>query len=182
MKKDKLPIFKCKDREEVFYHTFCKRIKEDLKNLLGNNLPTKFEAIEVAPIWEESQFFNGYYDDAYKVEGSNLYSNNIIYNVTEVDDFDDFHKKDHVYFSEMGFAPCETMDEVYSEWSFLLTGYDIRGYLTKEEYDSIQNRKLPKDIESAIKRLKDEINCETFYFGSVKRKNEEIIEGRRYGI
>ena len=52
----------------------------------------------------------------------------------------------------------------------------------KEEYDSIQNRKLPKDIESAIKKLKDEINCETFYFGSVKRMNEEIIEGRRYGI
>ena len=182
MKKDKLPIFRCKNREEVFYHTFCKRIKEDLKNLLGNNLPTKFEAIEVAPIWEESQFFNGYYDAGYVVGNSNLYSNNSIYKVTKNDYDDDFHKKGHVYFSEIGFAPCETMDEVYSEWSFLLTGYDIRGYLTKEEYDSIQNRKLPKDIESAIKKLKDEINCEIFYFGSVKRKNEEIIEGRRYGI
>lgn len=31
MKKDKLPIFKCKNREEEFYHVFCKRIKEDLK-------------------------------------------------------------------------------------------------------------------------------------------------------
>ena len=127
MKKDKLPIFRCKNREELFYHTFCKRIKEDLKNLLGNNLPTKFEAIEVAPIWEESQFLNGYYDAGYVVGNSNLYSNNSIYKVTKNDYDDDFHKKGHVYFSEIGFAPCETMDEVYSEWSFLLTGYDIRG-------------------------------------------------------
>ena len=179
MKKDKIPIFKCKNREEVFYHTFCKRIKEDLKNLLGNNLPTKFKALEVAPTWQESQFLNGYYDGGYKVENSNLYSNNVIY-LQKKNEED--CKKGNVYFWEMEGDIVETMDEVYSEWSFLLTGYDIRGYLTKEEYDSIQNRKLPKDIESAIKRLKDEINCETFYFGSVKRKNEEIIEGRRYGI
>lgn len=179
MKKNKFPIFKCKNREEEFYHVFCKRIKEDLKNILGNNLPTKFKALEVAPTWQESQFLNGYYDGGYKVENSNLYSNNVIY-LQKKNEED--CKKGNVYFWEMEGDIVETMDEVYSEWSFLLTGYDIRGYLTKEEYDSIQNRKLPKDIESAIKRLKDEINCETFYFGSVKRKNEEIIEGRRYGI
>jgi hypothetical protein len=179
MKKNKFPIFKCKNREEEFYHVFCKRIKEDLKNILGNNLPTKFKALEVAPTWQESQFLNGYYDGGYKVENSNLYSNNVIY-LQKKNEED--CKKGNVYFWEMEGETMETMDEVYSEWSFLLTGYDIRGYLTKEEYDSIQNRKLPKDIESAIKRLKDEINCETFYFGSVKRKNEEIIEGRRYGI
>ena len=179
MKKNKFPIFKCKNREEEFYHVFCKRIKEDLKNILGNNLPTKFKALEVAPTWQESQFLNGYYDGGYKVENSNLYSNNVIYlQKKNVEDC----KKGNVYFWEMEGDIVETMDEVYSEWSFLLTGYDIRGYLTQEEYDSIQNRKLPKDIESAIKKLKDEINCETFYFGSVKRKNEEIIEGRRYGI
>lgn len=179
MKKNKFPIFKCKNREEEFYHVFCKRIKEDLKNILGNNLPTKFKALEVAPTWQESQFLNGYYDGGYKVENSNLYSNNVIY-LQKKNEED--CKKGNVYFWEMEGDIVETMDEVYSEWSFLLTGYDIRGYLTKEEYDSIQNRKLPKDIESAIKRLKDEINCETFYFGSVKRKNEEIIEGLRYGI
>ena len=179
MKKNKFPIFKCKNREEEFYHVFCKRIKEDLKNILGNNLPTKFKALEVAPTWQESQFLNGYYDGGYKVENSNLYSNNVIY-LQKKNEED--CKKGNVYFWEMEGDIVETMDEVYSEWSFLLTGYDIRGYLTKEEYDSIQNRKLPKDIESAIKKLKDEINCETFYFGSVKRMNEEIIEGRRYGI
>lgn len=179
MKKNKFPIFKCKNREEEFYHVFCKRIKEDLKNILGNNLPTKFKALEVAPTWQESQFLNGYYDGGYKVENSNLYSNNVIY-LQKKNEED--CKKGNVYFWEMEGDIVETMDEVYSEWSFLLTGYDIRGYLTKEEYDSIQNRKLPKDIESAIKKLKDEINCEIFYFGSVKRKNEEIIEGRRYGI
>ena len=179
MKKNKFPIFKCKNREEEFYHVFCKRIKEDLKNILGNNLPTKFKALEIAPTWQESQFLNGYYDGGYKVENSNLYSNNVIY-LQKKNEED--CKKGNVYFWEMEGDIVETMDEVYSEWSFLLTGYDIRGYLTKEEYDSIQNRKLPKDIESAIKKLKDEINCETFYFGSVKRKNEEIIEGRRYGI
>ena len=182
MKKDKLPIFKCKNREEEFYHTFCKRIKEDLKNLLGNNLPTKFKALEVAATYEESQVLNGYYDDAYKVEGSNLYSNNIIYNVTEVDDFDDFHKKGHVYFSEIGFAPCETMDEVYSEWSFLLTGYDIRGYLTKDELDSIDKGIIPKDIDSAIKRLKSEVKCEEIFFGTVKRKDDKIVGGRSFCI
>ena len=79
MKKNKFPIFKCKNREEEFYHVFCKRIKEDLKNILGNNLPTKFKALEVAPTWQESQFLNGYYDGGYKVENSNLYSNNVIY-------------------------------------------------------------------------------------------------------
>lgn len=179
MKKNKFPIFKCKNREEEFYHVFCKRIKEDLKNILGNNLPTKFKALEVAPTWQESQFLNGYYDGGYKVENSNLYSNNVIY-LQKKNEED--CKKGNVYFWEMEGDIVETMDEVYSEWSFLLTGYDIRGYLTKEEYDSIQNRKLPKDIESAIKKLKDEINCEIFYFGSVKRKNEEIIEGFRYGI
>ena len=179
MKKNKFPIFKCKNREEEFYHVFCKRIKEDLKNILGNNLPTKFKALEIAPTWQESQFLNGYYDGGYKVENSNLYSNNVIY-LQKKNEED--CKKGNVYFWEMEGDIVETMDEVYSEWSFLLTGYDIRGYLTKEEYDSIQNRKLPKDIESAIKKLKDEINCEIFYFGSVKRKNEEIIEGRRYGI
>ena len=179
MKKNKFPIFKCKNREEEFYHVFCKRIKEDLKNILGNNLPTKFKALEVAPTWQESQFLNGYYDGGYKVENSNLYSNNVIY-LQKKNEED--CKKGNVYFWEMEGDIVETMDEVYSEWSFLLTGYDIRGYLTKEEYDSIQNRKLPKDIESAIKKLKDEINCEIFYFGSVKRKNEEIIEGLRYGI
>ena len=167
MKKDKLPIFRCKNREEEFYHTFCKRIKDDLKNLLGNNLPTKFEAIEVAPTWEESQFLNGYYDKGYMVENSNLYSNNIIYKVTKDDDF---HKIGHVYFSEVGYDSYETMDEVYSEWTFLLTGYDIRGYLTKDELDSINKKIIPKEIGSAIKRLKSEIKCKHFYFGAVKRK------------
>ena len=182
MKKDKLPIFRCKNREEVFYHTFCKRIKEDLKNLLGNNLPTKFEAIEVAPIWEESQFLNGYYDAGYVVGNSNLYSNNSIYKVTKNDYGDDFHKKGHVYFSEIGFAPCETMDEVYSEWSFLLTGYDIRGYLTEDELDSINKKIIPEEISSAIKRLKSEIKCKHFYFGTVKRKNDKIVECKRFCI
>ena len=182
MKKDKLPIFKCKNREEEFYHVFCKRIKEDLKNLLGNNLPTKFKALEVAATYEESQVLNGYYDCGNVVGNSNLYSNNSIYKVTKNDYDDDFHKKGHVYFSEIGFAPCETMDEVYSEWSFLLTGYDIRGYLTKDELDSIDKGIIPKDIESAIKRLKSEVKCEDFYFGTVKRKDDKIVEGRSYCI
>lgn len=102
--------------------------------------------------------------------------------VTKNDYDDDFHKKGHVYFSEIGFAPCETMDEVYSEWSFLLTGYDIRGYLTKNELDSINKGIIPKDIESAIKRLKSEVKCEYFYFGTVKRKDDKIVEGRSYCI
>lgn len=182
MKIDKLPIFKCKNREEEFYHVFCKRIKEDLKNLLGNNLPTKFKALEVAATYEESQVLNGYYDTGYIVENSNLYSNNMINLVTKNDYDDDFHKKGHVYFSEIGFAPCETMDEVYSEWSFLLTGYDIRGYLTKNELDSINKGIIPKDIESAIKRLKSEVKCEDFYFGTVKRKDDKIVGGRSFCI
>lgn len=182
MKKDKLPIFKCKDREEVFYHTFCKRIKEDLKNLLGNNLPTKFEAIEVAPIWEESQFLNGYYDCGYVVGNSNLYSNNMIFLVTKRNPDDTIHKKGNVYFSEFEYDSCETIDEVDCEWTFLLTGYDIRGYLTKEELASINKKIIPKEIDSAIKRLKTEIKCKHFYFGTVKRKNDKIVEGRRFCI
>lgn len=179
MKKNKLPIFKCKNREEEFYHTFCKKIKEDLKNLLGNNLPTKFKALEIAPTWEESQFLNGYYDGGYRVENSNLYSNNLI----QLQKKDEENcKKGNVYFWEMEGDIVETMDEVYSEWSFLLTGYDIRGYLTKDELDSINKRIIPKDIDSAIKRLKSEVKCEEFYFGTVKRKDEKIVEGRRYCI
>ena len=179
MKKNKFPIFKCKNREEEFYHVFCKRIKEDLKNILGNNLPTKFKALEVAPTWQESQFLNGYYDGGYKVENSNLYSNNVIYlQKKNVEDC----KKGNVYFWEMEGDIVETMDEVYSEWSFLLTGYDIRGYLTKDELDSINKKIIPEEIGSAIKRLKSEIKCKHFYFGTVKRKNDKIVEGRGFCI
>lgn len=167
MKKEELPIFRCKNRKEEFYQTFCKRVKQDLKNILGNNLPTNFKALEITT--GNITFLASYYD-IFRVENSNLCSNNIFY-LGETDD----GKIDVCFGKDGGGEMFETMDEVSGEWVFVLTSYDIREYLTKEELDSIIDKDIiPKDIDSAIKKLKSELKCEKIYIGFIKRDAEKI--------